>query len=486
VFVVLHVFSSDFSLTLLCKEDKMFSKMSKIISMVMAFAMILGVVACGPVATTAAPATQAPAAPATAAPATAAPATKAPATQAPAGGRVLKVWYYEGADSAMGQSWADAQKDFLASHPGVTIDFQLKTFDQIQQTAQMVLNSTDAPDVLEINKGNSTAGLYATQGLLTDLTAEATKRGWDKLLPSSIQTTCRYDPKTGIMGSGPLWGVTTYGEFVMVYYNKDMFAKQGIAVPTTYDEFTAAADKFVAAGITPIALGGADKWPVTQNFYELALYKADRNFVNAYELFQGNLDFHGPEFTYAATELQNQVKKGYYGKNATGTSYNDANAAFIQGTYPMDLTGSWMFGTFLTSIKNFNWGIFVMPGKKLNTGSGGNLWVVPAGAQNKDLAYDFIDLTMKPKAQTIMANAGGIPLHADLSQISDPHVKDLNTAFNTIVSNDGLAFYPDWPVVGYMDTLGGALQELVGGTKNPSQFLDEIAGPWTDFYKTLK
>jgi raffinose/stachyose/melibiose transport system substrate-binding protein len=457
----------------------MYSKIGKMATRVMAVAMILA--ACGPVATTAAPA------PATAAPATKAPApaTAAPATQAPAA-RVLKIWHYEGADSAMGQSWADAQKDFLASHPGVTIDFQLKTFDQIQQTAQMVLNSADAPDVLEINKGNSTAGLYASQGLLTDLTDEATKRGWDKLLPSSIQTTCRYDPKTGIMGSGPLWGVTTYGEFVMVYYNMDMFAKQGISVPTNYDEFAAAADKFAAAGIPPIALGGLDKWPVTQNFYELALYKADRNFVNAYELFQSDLDFHGPEFTYAATELANQVKKGYFGKNATGTSYNDANAAFVNGTYPMDLTGSWMFGTFLTSIKDFKWGIFVMPGKKLNTGSGGNLWVIPAGAQNKDLAYDFIDLTLKPKAQTIMANAGGIPLHADLNAITDEHIKALNTAFNTIVSNDGLAFYPDWPVVGYMDTLGGALQELVGGTKTPTAMLDEIAAPWKDFYKTLK
>jgi raffinose/stachyose/melibiose transport system substrate-binding protein len=151
----------------------------------------------------------------------------------------------------------------------------------------------------------------------------------------------------------------------------------------------------------------------------------------------------------------------------------------------MNLTGSWMFGTFLTSIKDFKWDIFVMPGKKLNTGSGGNLWVVPAGAKNKDLAYDFIDLTLQPKAQTIMANGGGIPINADLSQITDPHVKALNAAFSSIVKNDGLAFYPDWPAPGYMDTLGGGLQELVGGTKTVPQFLDGIAGPWKDYKATL-
>ncbi|MGB7539878.1 MAG: extracellular solute-binding protein [Anaerolineales bacterium] len=455
----------------------MAAKMSKILFVIMATAMVFGLVACQQ---------------ATAAPATAAPATKeagvtaaAPTDTQPGPKQVLKIWHYEGADSAMGQSWADAMADFKASHPNVEIQFELKTFDQIQQTASMVLNSADAPDVLEINKGNSTAGLYATQGLLTDITDVATQRGWDKLLPSSIQTTCRYDPTTGIMGSGPLFGVTTYGEFVMVYYNQDMFEENGVAVPTNFDEYVAAAEKFIAAGIAPIALGGLDKWPVTQNFYELALYKANRDFVNKYELFTGALDFHGSEFTFAAQTLLDQFKKGYYGQNALGTSYNDANAAFIQGTYPMDLTGSWMFGTFLTSIKDFKWGIFVMPGKTLNTGSGGNLWVVPAGAKNKDLAYDFIELTLQAKAQTIMANAGGIPLSADLSKITDPHVKALNEAFSTIVKNDGLAFYPDWPVVGYMDTLGGGLQELLNGTKTVEQFLDYIAAPWQEYFSSL-
>lgn len=398
--------------------------------------------------------------------------------------KTLKIWYYEKADSAMGQSWDDAMKDFEAAHPDVKVDFELKTFDQIQQTAQMILSSDDVPDVMEVNKGNATAGLYAKQGLLTDLTDVATQHGWDKILSPSIQTTSRYD-ENGIMGNGPLYGVTTYGEFVMVYYNKDMFTKYNITVPTTFDEFEAAADKFVAAGVTPITLGALDKWPVTQNFYELALYKADRDFINRYQLLSSDVDFHGPEFTFAAETLASEFKKGYYSSTATGTSYDDANAAFIQGKFPMDLTGSWMFGSFLTSIKDFDWGIFVMPGKKYNTGSGGNLWVVPQNAQNKDLAYDFIDLTLQTKAQTVMANAGGIPINADLTQIKDPHIAELNQAFSSIVQNDGLAFYPDWPAPGYMDVLGGGLQELISATKPPADFLDEIAAPWEDYRSSL-
>src|SRR5690348_10925492 len=65
---------------------------------------------------------------------------------------VLTVWDYESADSAMGVAWAQAVKDFEQAHPGVTVKTQLKTFDQIQKGGSMLLNSSDAPDVLEYNK----------------------------------------------------------------------------------------------------------------------------------------------------------------------------------------------------------------------------------------------------------------------------------------------------------------------------------------------
>jgi raffinose/stachyose/melibiose transport system substrate-binding protein len=75
------------------------------------------------------------------------------------GPRELKLWYYEGPDSAMGTAWAQAIKEFQSSHPNVTVKFEEKGFEQIQKTAPMVLNSNDAPDVMEYNKGNATAGL---------------------------------------------------------------------------------------------------------------------------------------------------------------------------------------------------------------------------------------------------------------------------------------------------------------------------------------
>lgn len=393
---------------------------------------------------------------------------------AAAGGTVLKFWHWEGEDTAQSQSWQLAMDKFKTAHPDVTIEFERKTFDGMQQNAQMILNSDDVPDVMELNKGNATAGLFSKQGLLTDLTEASTKYGWDKILSPSIQTTCRYTDKGLMSNEGKLYGITTYGEFLMVYYNKDMFAKYNLAVPTNYEEFTAVADKFLAEGITPMSIGGADNWTWSHNWQELVLYQADRDLINNYQFLTGEVNFKEGAFRYGTEELLNQVKKGYYGTGWNGTTGDDAKLEFSSGKVPMHLTGSWAFGGFLTSITDFEWDIFLMPDKKYTTGSGGNLFVVPAKAKNKDLAYELMSMLLDTEVQTEMALKGGIPVNADTSKIEDAHIKTLNEAFSSIVKSDGLAFYPDWPVPGFMDVVGGGLQEVAAETMTVDQYLDSM------------
>lgn len=423
--------------------------------------------------------TQAPTAPAATRAAEATPTEAPPQPQ-----RTFRIWHYE-VGYAMGDSWADAMEEFQAMHPDVNLVFEEKTFQQIQETGRMILSSTDVPDVMEINKGNATAGLYSKEGLLTDLTQVAEERGWLQILSPSIQMTCRYDDN-GVMGAGRLYGVTTYGEFVMVYYNKDMFQQYGVEVPSTLEEFEAVADRFLSEGVTPLTLGALELWPQTHNWQELVLYQADRGFVTNFQRLEGELDFSGRPFSFGAAKFAEHVQKGYYGPNANALSYEDANAGFIQGRVPMNLTGSWAFGLFLNQITDFDWGLFLMPGKQLNTGSGGNLWIVPQNARNKDLAYEYIDLTLASRAQTVMANAGGIPINADLSQIEDARVRELNERFSTIVENDGLAFYPDWPVPGYLEVLGAGLQQLISGSLTAEGFNEFIAGPYKEYKETLQ
>ncbi|MGN9908482.1 ABC transporter substrate-binding protein [Phytohabitans sp. LJ34] len=396
-------------------------------------------------------------------------------------GKTLKLWHYEGATSAMGVAWAEAIKQFEASHPGVKVQFEAKGFEQIRQSAGMILNSDEAPDIMEYNKGNATAGLLSKQGLLTDLSEEAGKRGWDKIGPS-LQTTSKYDAE-GIMGDGKWYGVPNYAEYVMVYYNKDLFTKHKVQVPTTLAEFETAMDTFVKAGVTPLSVGGAE-YPAQQIFYELALSKANRSFVDSFELYKGKVDFKGPEFTFAANTFADWVKKGYIAKNSAGVKAEDMGVAFTQGKFPMVISGSWWYGRFVSEAK-FQWGTFLFPGNTLHPGSGGNIWVVPKNAKNKSLAYDFIDITMKPEIQNLLGNSGGVPVLADPAAITDAKSKELIDNFTKVTSTDGLAFYPDWPAPGYYDVLVAGVQHLINGTKSPDAVLDEIAKPYNDNLTSL-
>ncbi|ADB30915.1 extracellular solute-binding protein family 1 [Kribbella flavida DSM 17836] len=391
---------------------------------------------------------------------------------AQSGTGTFKLWHYESANGAMGKAWDKAIEVFKAEHPGVTVEFERKAFEQIQQNASMILASDQAPDLMEYNKGNATAGLLSSKGLLTDLSDEVTGRGWDKLLSPSLQTTARYDEK-GVMGSGSWFGVPNYGEYVMVYYNKDLFQQHGVAVPKTLDELTKAMDTFVAKKITPLGMAGAE-YPAGQLYYQLALSKADRSFVDNYQLYKGPVSFDADPLKYGAETFRQWVDKGYVSQRSASLKAEDMGTAFIAGKTPMIVSGSWWYGRFSSEIKKFQWGTFLFPGNKLNAGSSGNLWVVPEQSKNKKLAYDFIDITMRPEIQTILGNNGGVPVNADLAKVTDLKNKELIANFAAITAADGLAFYPDWPVPGYYDVLVAGGQSLINGSKNPQQVLTEL------------
>ncbi len=387
--------------------------------------------------------------------------------------REFKIWHYESDTGAMGIAWAEAMKQFQAKHPDVKLVFETKGFEQIRQTAQMILNSDEAPDIMEYNKGNATAGMLSKQGLLTDLTKEASARGWDKTLSPSLQTTCRYSPE-GVMGSGNWYGVTNYGEYVMVYYNVDMFKKADLAIPTTFADFEAACATFAKAGTTPIVLSGAE-YPAQHVFYSLALSKADRSMINAYELYQGDFSFAGnPAFTYAADKMLDWLKKGYISKDAVSMKAEDMGVAWENGKSPIMISGSWWYGRLVSEVKSFEWTISLFPGNKMSPGSSGNIWVVPEKSKNKDLAYDFIDITLQPDIQALLGNSGGIPVNADLAKITDPKIKELIETFNKLNAEDGIAFYPDWPAAGFYDILVSKIQDLLIGNDTTEQFLASL------------
>src|SRR5690625_5006731 len=81
---------------------------------------------------------------------------------------VLRICNFENPNSAMGIAWDEAMRIF-EEETGAKVELEERSFEQIRSTASQVLNSDQAPDVLEYNKGNATAGSLSSQGLLREL-----------------------------------------------------------------------------------------------------------------------------------------------------------------------------------------------------------------------------------------------------------------------------------------------------------------------------
>ena len=367
---------------------------------------------------------------------------------------VFTVWWYE-KDTAMATTWAAALDAFKTAHPDVTVKFELKTWDQIQKSGNAILDSDKAPDLAEWNKGNATAGSASQAGLLTNLDKYAKEYGWDTMLPQSVLAYGEYTD--GIMGSGSLYGVPTYGEYASWFYNVDAFKAAGIdAPPTTQAELEADLATLKAAGQTQCI--GAKEYQNVHLAYGLALSQADQEFVNNFQAFAGPVDWT-KEWTYAANTISDWIAKGYFDPNASGIGADDAVAAFQAGKCPLIYGGTWLDEGMQKNSVSFEWNKFLMPGG-LSVGSAGNLLVIPERSKHKDWAAECINMILSPEYQNMLGNNGGLPLLADESALTNPLTVKTYAQFKKILDNDALGMYPDWPVPGYFDIQLAAGQKL--------------------------
>lgn len=384
----------------------------------------------------------------------------------------ITIWTYESADSAMGIAWKKAMTDFTAK-TGIKVNYELKSFEQLNANASQVLNSSSAPDVMEYNKGNATAGVLASQGLLANLNKYVKQYGWNKIITGNLATTGKYSDK-GVMGSGNWYGITSYGEDVFMYYNKSMFTKYGIAIPTTFDELETALAAFKAKGVTPLS-EAAQEYPLGQLWWQLFLMKATESQINAYQMYTGDVNWNSAAMKFATNTINDWVAKGYISKNSTGMKAQDAGDSFTNGTNPMFFSGTWWFGTFESQLKNkFEWTTATFPGAERVPGSSGNIWVIPSNSKKQDAAAEFIDYTLQPDIQTLMGNSGGVPINANLDKITDAKNQELLKQYKTVLNGDMLGYYPDWPTSTMYDDMNSALQNLVNGTTDTSQFLSTL------------
>lgn len=383
----------------------------------------------------------------------------------------ISFWYYENPDSAETMAWKSAAEKFTKD-TGIKVKFETKSFTQIAQNASQFLNSDQAPDIMESNRGNGSAGMLSSMGLLSDLGPYVSKYGWDKEISKGDASIAKYTDR-GVMEGNKWVGLPSYAEYQRVFYNKDMFTKQGLKIPTTMEEFEDACAKFKAAGITPIA-ADAQEYGVLWLWWSLVGTKADKKFIDDWHMYKHPVDWKSEPLTYATNKIDEWLQKGYISRNATGLKGEDTTVSFIKGESPIYQTGTWTESRFNTQIKNFDWDASVLPGTKMLQGCTGNLLVIPERSKHKDWAARLLNNVISKDAQTLIANAGNVPLNADMSKVDNEKNKKMIEEYQGFAEKSALSYYPDYPASNLTDAMSSEFQELVNGTKKPDQVLQDL------------
>lgn len=393
-------------------------------------------------------------------------------------GTSLKILQYEDPTTAQGRGWKKALEIFKEKHPDVKVSFEQTSFDAVRQNAKITLSGNDVPDVIEFNKGNADGGQLAMQGLLTNLTDEVDKRGWGDKVGASMRSFAMYED--GMAGSGDWYGIPNIGEYVTLFYNEDLLKEHGVDPDfSDLDALEAGMDKLVAAGVTPIASSAATSQGFNQMWvwYSLVSAAASRDEIDDFMFVRNPVDFSTGPWLEGTQRFQSWIERGYVGKDIAGLNFEQATVNFLSGKAAMVV---WNHGVFHRAMSeaDFNWGYATFPGANLVMGSSGHLWGVPERAKNKELAYEWIDITLSEEVQNLIGEFGGLPIAGDPATISDDRTREYTEGFVELMDGDALSYYPDYPVIGFLDFIQEHMQAMSNGNETADDFIKALQ----DFY----
>jgi len=238
---------------------------------------------------------------------------------------------------------------------------------------------------------------------------------------------------------GKIWGVPTMNMAVaMVFYNKEIFAKYNLQVPTTIRELETVCDTLKANGITPFSLANKTQWTGSMYFMYLATRKGGvQPFINAVD---GSGSFTDPAFIYAGEKIQEWVKKDYFlpGFNGLDWDSGQARAPMYRGETAMLIMGSWFISQARDESPEFfsKMGMFKFPGDEQGMGNpntvvgtlGDNFYHVSATSKYPEKAFELLTHLIDDEAVKDYLADGRIPPVKGV-KLTDPMLAEL---FNVI------------------------------------------------------
>jgi raffinose/stachyose/melibiose transport system substrate-binding protein len=308
--------------------------------------------------------------------------------------------------------WDKIASDYNAAHPGVKVEFKYLENEAFKAKLPTMLQSADSRPELFYSWGGGVMQAQDRAGFLKDITADV----------APVEGALSQTANDAFKVDGKVVGVPFELGDVVFYYNKKLFDKAGVKAEEikTWDDFLGAVKKLKAAGVTPIAVGAGEKWPM-HFYYSYLVMRVGGEHALADAKAGKDGGFKNATFVEAGKRLHELATLEPFQPGYLTTSHAQSSGIFGDGKAAMDLMGQWLLGmqgpnsTTGKGLAEEDIGILSFPvisggkGNATDTLGGVNGWLVSKSAPPE--AVDFLKFFSQAKyAQEAAANAAYIPV----------------------------------------------------------------------------
>lgn len=376
----------------------------------------------------------------------------------------------------------DLAAAFNAQSSDATITVVKNSSDLFNPALIPALSAGEGPDLFTFGTGPGQPAALIAGGLVADLTDAYYENNWGATIPEGIVVQTSSD--------GKLWAFGNEVETTGMFYNKAIFAENGIDVPTTWAEMEAAVATLQGAGFdTPIGLGAADKWPVSH--WQSMMFGRYAGPVGVENVLFGDGAWTDAPFVAAAAKIQEMGQAGWFGPTPVAIGYGELMDRFWAGEVPMTFTGPWVIGggTEAAGDRIGDYGVFAVPpfedGQQIHpTNSIGSGWYIRESSENKAAAVEFLNyMFASTEGRVALLNAGTVPVGPLDAALAEAQMPDLAVAIwqasDDHAANGSVPAFLDTITPGSLTTVSyDGLQGLLLNVMTPEEFTSEMQSAW--------
>jgi raffinose/stachyose/melibiose transport system substrate-binding protein len=266
-----------------------------------------------------------------------------------------------------------------------------------------------------------------------------------------------------------------------IWYNKDIFAKYNLQVPTTWADFVRVCETLKAAGVTPALICGKELEPARQDMNVYLLSMPDYQTLHS-DIIGRKVDLSKP-YGQSLRDMAGRILQylSYAQADVLGSGRDQLRNDFAAGRSAMYIEGSWAIPTFLSANPNLNFSMMPWPAvnatdTRVTAFVGDFALCLSSTAKHPEESKKFLEFLTRPSSGNYYAEKdGSISCIKGIDYVA-PQLKE-----QTEVIDSGRSVPPPdifWTTK-QQDDIGAALQQLYMN-QNIDAFVRELQNIWNN------